>query len=158
MENPRTDLDVRESIEVEALFQTPAGTPIRWYAGHDMEPLPGEDWADFDQRDSDGDGESNRSEYIAGTNPASHGSVLRPNISLVGSDVARLRWESASGRSYDVLLASRVDAEDWLSLPGCTGILATPPINIEDFALEELQSRSFFRLRVNANFEGTTVD
>src|SRR4030095_8524443 len=48
------------------------GLPNAWEQSHHLNPL----WADDARLDSDGDGQSNRDEYLAGTDPASRADYL----------------------------------------------------------------------------------
>lgn len=70
--------------------------PNAWELTHDLDP----DTADG-QMDSDGDGVSNYSEYVAGTDPRDASSFL--GISLIGrGDSSRLVFPSVTGRTYTV--------------------------------------------------------
>jgi hypothetical protein len=61
--------------------------------------------------DSDGDGATDMTELITGTQPASAGSLLRPQV-VPGP--LRLEWPSTAGRLYRV--QSSVDLQQWSDL------------------------------------------
>ena len=52
--------------------------------------------------DSDGDGQSNAAEYLAGTDPRNAGSFLAIVNFVVSTNEASLSWPSAAGRTYQV--------------------------------------------------------
>jgi len=67
--------------------------------------------------DSDGDGATNLSEYLAGTHPRKSGSKLelsRPEVKNAGGvDQVHLRWQTVRGRSYAVEVTSSLSRPDW---------------------------------------------
>ena len=97
--------------------------------------------------DSDGDGATDRQEFLAGSDPLDPATAFRlsaqPATSLAGT--TRLRWASTAGRTYAVERAAR--------LPGPftavrTGIRATPPQNESDDLAPTSDATVFYRIRV----------
>ncbi len=146
-DNPRRDLNVESSVEVTALFGTEAGTPIDWYAENGLAPGTGETWNDLDGRDSDGDGRSNRGEYLAGTDPTDALSFFRAEVNSVPEEGLHVRWNSAEGRVYDLLMAESPVGPDWNPFGPHADLPATPPSNELFLQWNELPSRAFFRIR-----------
>jgi hypothetical protein len=70
--------------------------------------------------DADGDGQSNRDEFLSGTDPRDRQSLLRLRVTPVvagtegisGGSV-RLRWDAKAGRSYTLLEASGTGTITW---------------------------------------------
>ena len=58
--------------------------------------------------DFDGDGMTNREEYLAGTHPKQPGSALVLNATRNGS-VAELRFSAIAGKSYTILYSPALD-------------------------------------------------
>ncbi|WP_367873619.1 type VI secretion system tube protein Hcp [Luteolibacter sp. Populi] len=52
--------------------------------------------------DRDKDGQSNKDEFLAGTNPSSGGSFFRATMSSATPGSVRLSWNSVAGKSYKV--------------------------------------------------------
>lgn len=99
--------------------------------------------------DSDGDGLSNRSEYLSGTDPTNAHSVLRFMSEQVGTSSALLNWTAAGGRSYYVLArttlvssASTVSNGPWEASYGQTNMTWT------DTGVSSKKIR-FYRVRLN---------
>jgi Tol biopolymer transport system component len=66
---------------------------------------------DFDQ-----DGQSDRAEFLSGTDPTNTGSVLRVMIlASTGADAVTVLWSSVPGRTYDVQYKDTL-TEDWSTL------------------------------------------
>ena len=99
--------------------------------------------------DDDGDGVSNRNEYIAGTLPTDSGSrfaILSMIEETPGSGQFTLRWPSVAGRTYMVLKSTQLDDPDWPSvsetLEGTGGELSfTAPPSAGD--------KCFYKVQVN---------
>ena len=83
------------------------GLPDLWERQHGLDPA-----RDDRSADPDGDGQSNRDEYLAGTDPRDRRSLLRLDALLEG-DRLRLRWESKAGRSYVVEEHSPGESGPW---------------------------------------------
>jgi hypothetical protein len=66
--------------------------------------------------DTDGDGQNNRAEFLAGTHPRDRFSFLRLQCSLVEGvspdGALRLRWDAKAGRSYTVLESPVLEGAD----------------------------------------------
>ncbi len=97
--------------------------------------------------DSDGDGATDRQEFLAGGDPLDPTKAFRlsaqPAVSSGGT--TRLRWASTAGRTYAVERAER--------LPGPfttvhSGIRATPPQNESDDLAPTGDATVFYRIRV----------
>lgn len=91
--------------------------------------------------DFDGDGLSNRNEYIAGTSAADGDSVFVVQ-STAGASAWTVSWPSAPGRTYTVL---RTDSLDVPFTPVESGIAATPPVNSISYA-DQGEETSFFMI------------
>ena len=97
--------------------------------------------------DSDGDGATDRQEFLAGADPFDPATAFRlsaqPATSSAGT--TRLRWASTAGRTYAVERAAR--------LPGPftvvrSGIRATPPQNESDDLAPTGDATVFYRIRI----------
>jgi hypothetical protein len=86
------------------------------------------DWAEFapapylvgvDDRlvDSDGDGQSNSAEYVAGTDPLDPHSVFKVQIHQTPEGEIVLAWETSLNRAYQVQYSE--DFKEWTNLGGC---------------------------------------
>ena len=83
------------------------GLPDDWealYFGADSSKWPAP------TADSDGDGVSNRDEFLAGTNPSSAASVLKVQLANVAGE-NRIVWNSLPGRTY--LIQVSTDLQQW---------------------------------------------
>ena len=73
--------------------------------------------------DSDGDGQNNRLEWIAGLNPTDAGSVFKLRIARIAGNVNVIFGPTVAGRTYTVKYGFNfLDVPHWLTLPG--GIVA----------------------------------
>jgi Tol biopolymer transport system component len=67
--------------------------------------------------DFDNDGQTDREEFLAGTDPTNSGSVLRAFIlSRASGDGFTILWNAVAGRSYTVQFKDTVDASSWTNL------------------------------------------
>ena len=119
------------TIMYRNLILTPAfdpdvdGIPSGWEQAHGLDPLD-----PFDgEADNDGDGMSNWSEYMAGTNPTNAASRLAITSLALTNGNARVNWLAVGGKSYVVQTnsgfgTSFADASPVIAVPG-TGEIAT---------------------------------
>jgi YD repeat-containing protein len=69
--------------------------------------------------DFDGDGVSDKSEYLAGTNPTNATSFLRvTQLAVSGQTNAVIQWSSVSNKNYRVQFKNALTATNWTDLPG----------------------------------------
>lgn len=79
------------------------------------------DWPLDARQDSDGDGQSNRAEWIAGTDPFDSEDSLRIVSFEMSNDELVLLWKSAPGKSYQVLGSTDLTTWQILSTEAGTG-------------------------------------
>ncbi len=91
--------------------------------------------------DSDGDGQSDRAEYLAGTDPNDSGSRLQINSIADG----QILWSSEPNRSYTV--QSTTSLVHTAFAPLASGQAATPPEN--GFADPVAAQKKFYRIRLD---------
>ncbi len=102
--------------------------------------------ADDSELDSDGDGVSNYDEFITGTNPRDPSSRFLVEITGEASGVSiPLKWTSADGRSYAVMVSSNM--VDWTAAE--TNITATSPENSYDLKLTEPAESYFIKVEAS---------
>jgi len=95
--------------------------------------------------DNDGDQFSNWSEYVAGTDPTDHQSLLEVvNIKRLSNGQTQVAWPSSTGRIYDLEGALNINGPYSLV---ATNINATTPINIQDF-IDGAATLRYFRVVV----------
>jgi hypothetical protein len=69
--------------------------------------------------DFDSDGQTDREEFLAGTNPTSDASLLRVlTLSSLSGGNTRILWSAVPGRTYRVQFKNTVSDEQWSALPG----------------------------------------
>jgi hypothetical protein len=94
--------------------------------------------------DSDGNGMSNLSEYIAGTNPNNPSETFRITSTASDGGGSRIiQWNSVAGRAYDVYYASQ--------LAGTFSLMQSNllyPSNTFTDAVHNASSEAYYRLRV----------
>lgn len=77
--------------------------------------------------DSDGDGQADVAEYLAGTNPRSGASTFAVSqLTRASNGDVTVQWPAAAGRTYTILASSSLAIGSWM--PVSTGIPATPPL------------------------------
>ena len=86
------------------------GLPDVWERFHGL--IVGEAATDMGWNDRDGDGVSNRGEFLAGTDPKSAASVLRMTATPGVGNALRLSWNRVPGRSVRVLVRSAIGGVD----------------------------------------------
>ncbi len=87
-----------------------SGIPVEWMALYFGENWPGA------SEDSDGDGDSNRDEYLRGTDPTEANSVLRPSVRATAQGLF-LDWKTVPGLMYQVQ-SSTVANGAWSNIGG----------------------------------------
>lgn len=96
--------------------------------------------------DPDGDGMSNKAEYIAGTDPRNPYSFFGlAGVSNAAEGVFFFSWPSATGRTYSLQVSTNL-LEPFASWSN--GILATPPTNVLRDAGGANDARRFYRVGV----------
>lgn len=95
--------------------------------------------------DADGDGLDNGEEYLAGTDPTRAQSLLKIDDVTLDAGGSRVRWESVSGKSYQVY--SRVDLTGAPWQPVGSPVTATGPVSEY---LDKAATNSFRFYRVAA--------
>lgn len=134
------------SVRVD-LSITAIGDYDLWAAGF----FPGHPTAHSGQAvDADGDGQTNLSEYLAGTNPTLSNSVMRiltMTRTTNGTDVT-LNWASVTGKKYQIESSTTAgDATDPWSPVG-SEVTATGSGSSLTVTASPAEPRRFFRVRV----------
>ncbi len=100
---------------------------------------------DDSQIDTDGDGQSNAAEYIAGTDPLSAASNFRiKEVRRVGNSVV-ISWDGAYNRYYELLKSSNLTS--W-SVVTNKPVSSNGPVAVS-IAISPAQNASFYRLSVS---------
>jgi hypothetical protein len=94
--------------------------------------------------DADGDGSSNRAEYIAGTDPQNPDSYLKLDSIAVG-EVVRLRFGAVSNRNYAIQYTDSLGAQPrvWLHLADVTARTTNRAETIVD---PDVSTRRYYRV------------
>jgi hypothetical protein len=95
--------------------------------------------------DADGDGFSNRAEYLAGTNPLDADSLLRvaPTQQGVPNNQLRFSWPTVSGVNYQVQYKDSLNAGEWQPMSGTNTLSGTNAERVETISGF---SRRFYRI------------
>ena len=120
------------------------GLPNQWEAANGLSDSNPDDGG----FDADGDGFTNRQEYLAGTNPRDSSSMLRigeiAQRSLAQGGGIAISWNSAAGRIYN--LERSYDLASWVVIG--RNVTATTPLNtVVDHAVAPF-GKAFYRLIV----------
>ena len=95
--------------------------------------------------DSDGDGESNYAEYMAGTDPTNKTSVFAINVQQIpGSSNVVFKWSSVQYHFYAVQAATNL-VSSWSTLT--SNNIATPPQNVYTGTYKQAVT-TFYRIRL----------
>jgi len=98
------------------------------------------------EQDPDGDGLTNRQEFLAGTDPRVAASVLRiTSVHFSEADVV-IRFSTMSGRSYRVERTANLDRDSWTTV--ADHVVGTGAVvEVSDFGADG-QRRQFYRVRL----------
>lgn len=105
---------------------SPAATATSWGSDGNFDGLP-DDWqlAHFSDlsvanifafEDFDGDGASNRQEFLAGTDPSDPEDFLRMRIAINAHGLTELSWNTVPGQLYQAQISS--DLQTWNDYQG----------------------------------------
>ena len=134
-------------VRVDLTIAPPADPYDAWAAGF----FPGHPTAQSGRTaDADGDGQSNESEYVAGTNPTQTGSVLRVltlSRAANGGSVT-LNWASVAGRKYQIetSLTGQGGASPWTAIGA--QFTATGPAASQAVSANPAEPLRLYRVRV----------
>jgi len=109
---------------------------------------PDNDPAGAPSEDPDGDGMTNQDEYLAGTNPLSGASALRPSV-ISSSEGFTLGFSLPANRSFKIHVSQ--DLQQWTpwDIPGNQGLpVKGGPI---EFVIPPADPMRFFRVEVSGN-------
>ena len=99
--------------------------------------------------DSDGDGQNDGQEVIAGTSPTDAASVFAlKTVENLPGDTVKLTWSSVQGRTYRVEVSETLAAGQWLE--ACPAITATASLTTTTVPKAPAHSRGFYRIAVAA--------
>ena len=87
------------------------GLPDEWETRYGLDPNSGGDALE----DFDGDGMSNRAEYIAGTNPTNSLSYLKVDAAVLGGGAA-VSFGAISNRTYTIQFTDALGSGPWINL------------------------------------------
>lgn len=95
--------------------------------------------------DSDLDGQSNRAEYVAGTDPQDPSSFLK--VQQITGGPATLQFNAVSNRTYSIQFKSALDAASWQKL---TDVVARATNRLETVVDPQVAPGRFYRLATPA--------
>jgi hypothetical protein len=116
------------------------GIPDAWETANGLDPNNPADAI----ADPDGDGQNNRAEYFAGTNPHATNDVLRASLVLSGG-LRAIRFTAVAGKTYTVQYKGALNDPIWLKLTDVPAQPATTQVEIKDVTLGG-QPQRFYRV------------
>lgn len=142
---------IQRQVEVTAVDPNADGNANGIADSWEQQYFPGQSVAP--NADSDGDGTSNRMEYIAGTEPTSRSSVFRPAGSLNGT-IYTMPLASVAGRTYKVYATRNL--ADWHLQQTIVGDGTTKTFSFDEMTVPSGPLRSpthpssyFFRVEIS---------
>ena len=97
--------------------------------------------------DYDGDGQSDRAEWLSGTDPTNASSVLHVlTLSAPGGGPVRAYWSSEPGKTYRLQYLNSVSDSDWKDVPG--DIVATGSTCFKDDPSNGATQQRYYRVRL----------
>ncbi|MCI0541985.1 MAG: hypothetical protein L0Z50_42860 [Verrucomicrobiales bacterium] len=95
--------------------------------------------------DTDGDGVSDATEQLHGTDPTDRDSVFRIRLSVPKSETMELMWPGASDRTYEVLFST--DLRTWRIIGGSMTTEPSSPGDLRSFTAEIGDPIGYFQVR-----------
>jgi alpha-tubulin suppressor-like RCC1 family protein len=145
--NPRQDENVTSDINVTAYFDSTSGTPLEWFGEHGLQPAEGQAWDAFELIDTDGDGWSNKYEFLIGTAPNNAADHFKVTEIDLGPPVQVHFSPSKGGLSYTLLYTNDLGS-DWLPVAGQDSVAfsdAATPILSDSL---ELTDHRFYKVKI----------
>ena len=119
------------------------GMPDLWEIVHGLNP---NDPADA-LKDPDGDGSSNRNEYLAGTDPRSAESVLRfTKIKQIASNAFFLQFKATSNRVYSILYRTDNQSTNWIKIRDFGAAPTNRLIELTNAVPPEMAAQRFYNV------------
>jgi hypothetical protein len=116
------------------------GIPDSWEVANGLDPNNPADAT----TDLDGDGQNNRAEYFAGTNPRAATDVLRATLVISGG-MRAIRFVAVAGKTYTIQYKSGLNDPAWLKLTDVPAQATTTQVEIKDVTLGG-QPQRFYRV------------
>jgi len=119
------------------------GLPDYWEIEHDLNPKStlGDDGANGDP---DGDGQSNRREFLAGTDPQNENDYFHIASITVATNGVAIQFQAAGGHSYSVLYCDGSPSGPWHKLADAPASANSRQVEVTDVGFAT--SRRFYRL------------
>ena len=96
--------------------------------------------------DSDGDGQTNWEEFIAGTSPVDASSTFHVSSTSNAEGDFILEWPAVLGKSYAIDFSEDLSADGWVEI--ATGIVADSELEAVAVEIGSGEVRGFYRVRV----------
>jgi hypothetical protein len=97
--------------------------------------------------DFDGDGQSDKAEFLAGTDPTNGGSVFRAiTLSPPSRGPVQVLWSAVAGRKYRVEFKESVSEGNWTALPG--DVTATDATALKEDTTIGTAKQRFYRIQL----------